>query len=72
MIGVGLFSVYMGAVMKKVKMGMRKMGVRFQEGEGEKWRLPGFLYADDLILCFVLEEDLKVMGGSKSLQIRGR
>ena len=38
------------------------MGVRFLE-EGREWRLPGFLYADNLVLCSELEEDLKVMEG---------
>ena len=37
-----LFNVYMNAVMKEMKMGMGKMGVKFME-EGRKWRL----YADD-------------------------
>ena len=29
--------------------------------DGIEWRLPGLLYADDLILCGESEEDLKVM-----------
>ena len=41
-----LFSVYMDGVMKEVKMGMG----RFLE-DGKEWRLPGLLYADDLVLC---------------------
>ena len=45
-----LFNVYMDAVMKEVKMGMGRRGVRFQE-EGREWRLPGLLYADDMVLC---------------------
>ena len=32
-------------------------------GEGTEWRLPGLLYADDLILCDELEEDLTAMLG---------
>ena len=44
--------------MKEVKMGMRKRGVIFQE-EGREYRLPGLLYADDLVLCGELEEDLR-------------
>ena len=40
-------------------MGMRR-GVRFQE-EKRKWRLPDLLYADDLLLCGELEEDLRAM-----------
>ena len=31
--------------------------------EGREWRLPDLLYADDLVLCIELEEDLKVMVG---------
>ena len=42
------FNVYMDAVMKEVKMGMGRMGMRFQE-EGREWRLTGLLYADDLV-----------------------
>ena len=55
------FNVYIDAVMK-VKMGMGRRGLRFQE-EGREWRLPGLLYADDLVLCGELEEDLRVMVG---------
>ena len=29
--------------------------------EGRDWRLPGSLYADDLVLCDESEEDLRVM-----------
>ena len=38
------------------------MGVRFLE-EGREWRLPGFLYADALVLCGESEEDLMAMVG---------
>ena len=31
--------------------------------DGREWRLPGLLYADDLVLCGELEEDLRVMVG---------
>ena len=51
-----LFRVYMDVVMKEVKMGMGKRGVRFLE-EGREWRLPGFLYADDSVLCGESEKD---------------
>ena len=50
----------MGAEMKEVKVEMGRMGVIFL-GEGKKWRLPGLLYADDLVLYGESEEDLKVM-----------
>ena len=42
-----LFNVYMDGVIK----------------EGREWRLPGLLYADDLVLCGKSEEDLRVMVG---------
>ena len=57
-----LFSVYIDRVMKKVKMGMGRKGVSFMEDRRE-WILPGLLYADDLVLCVVSEEDLRVMVG---------
>ena len=38
-------------------MGMGRMGMRFSEDE-RNWRLPGLLYADDLVLCDESEEDL--------------
>ena len=41
-----LFNEYIDAVMKVMKMGIRRRGVRFQE-EGREWRLSGFLYTDD-------------------------
>ena len=54
------FNVHMDAVMKEVEMGMGRGDVRFQE-EGRESRLPGLLYADDLILCGESEEDLRAM-----------
>ena len=57
-----LFNVYIDAVMKEVKMGMGRRGVRFQE-EGREWRLPGLLYAGDLVLCGELEEKLRAKVG---------
>ena len=56
------FNVYMKTVMKEFKMGMGRRGVRFQE-EGREWIMPGFLYADDLVLCGEWEEDLRAMVG---------
>ena len=47
-------------VVIKVKMGMERRGVRFQEERREQ-RLPGLLYADDLVLCGESEEDLRAM-----------
>ena len=38
-----LFNVYMDVVMKEVKMGMARRGVKFME-EGREWNLPGVLY----------------------------
>ena len=57
-----LFNVYMDVVMKEVKIGMGRRGVRFQE-EGREKRLSSFLYADDLVLCGESEEDLRAMVG---------
>ena len=31
------------------------------EEEGREWRLPGLLYADDLVLCGESEEDLRAI-----------
>ena len=53
--GVRLFNVSTDAVMKEVKIGMGRKGVRFIE-QGREWRLPGLLHADDLILCGESEE----------------
>ena len=36
--------------------------MRFQE-KGREWRLPGLLFAEDLVLCGKLEEDLRAMVG---------
>ena len=55
-----LFDVYMDTVVKEVKIGLGRMGVKFLKEERE-WILPGLLYADDLVLCGKSEEDLKVM-----------
>ena len=57
-----LFNVYINTVMKEVKMGMERRGVRFQE-EGREWRLPGLFYVDGLVLCSESEEDLRAMVG---------
>ena len=57
-----LFNVYVDGVMKEVKMGMGRRGVSFLE-DGRKWRLPGFFYTNDLVLCGKLEEDLRMMVG---------
>ena len=54
-----LFNVYMDGVMKEVKMGMGRKGVRFLD-DGREWKLPGLLYEDNLVLCGELEEDLMV------------
>ena len=43
-------------------MGMGRKRVRFLEGRRE-WRLPGLLYANDLVLCGKSEEDLRLMVG---------
>ena len=58
-----------------------KEGVSFL-GDGREWRVPGLLYANDLVLCSESEEDLRVMVGQfaevcrriepKSTQVRVR
>ena len=55
-----LSHIYMDAVLKEVKMGMGRRGVRFLD-DGKEWKLPGFVYADDLVLCGESEEDLRPM-----------
>ena len=45
-----------------MKVGMGRSRVRFLK-DGRVWRLPGILYADDLVLCSESEEDLRVMVG---------
>ena len=57
-----LFNLYMDEVMKEVKMGMGRRGLRLL-GDRRKWRLPDLLYADDLFLCSESEEDLREMVG---------
>ena len=37
------------------------MEVKIGMGRRGEWRLPGLLYADDLVLCFDSEEDLRAM-----------
>ena len=61
-ISLWLFNIYIDGVMKEVKMGMGRRGVRFLE-DGREWRLPSFLYADDLVLCGESEEDLRAIVG---------
>ena len=76
-----VFNVYMDAVIREVKMGMGRRGVRFLEG-GIEWRLRDLLHADDLVLCGKSRKDLRAMverfvevcktRGSKSMQVRAR
>ena len=49
-----IFNVYTDAAMKEVKMGIRRIGVRFLE-EGKEWRLPVLL-----VLYDELEKDSKI------------
>ena len=50
----------------------RRMGVKFSE-KGREWRVPDLMYADDLVLCSELKEELKVMVGqcNEVYEIRG-
>ena len=50
------------AMIKEVKIGMGKRGMRFRE-EGREGRLPGIFYANDLVLCSESEEDLMAIVG---------
>ena len=56
------FNVYMDGMIKEVKMGVGRRGVSFLENRRE-WRLPGLMYADDLVLCGESDEDLRAMVG---------
>ena len=51
--------IYIDGVMKEVKMGMGRRGVGLLEDR----RLPGLLYADELVLCGKSEDDLRAMVG---------
>ena len=57
-----LFNLYIDTVMKEVKMGMGRRGVRFLE-EGRECGLPGLLYINDLVLCGESEGDLRALVG---------
>ena len=48
----------MDGSVKEVKMGRRRMGVRFLEEVTER-RFPSILYADELVLCGESGEDLR-------------
>ena len=65
------FNAYLDGVMKEVKMGMGRRGVRFLE-DGREWGLPGLLYADDLVLCGESDLDLRVMVGQFNVVCRRR
>ena len=52
-------------------MGMGRRGVRFLENRREL-RLPGLLYADNLVQCVELEEDLRVIVGGYAEVCRRR
>ena len=57
-----LLNIYIDGVMKEVKMGMGRMGVRLL-GDGREWRLPGLLYVDVLVLWGESKGDLRPMVG---------
>ena len=48
-----LFNVYMDALMKEEKSEV--------SGGRREWRLPGLLYADDLVLCGESKENQRAM-----------
>ena len=66
-----LFNVYMDGVMKELKMRMGRRGV-IPGGWERKRRLPGLLYADDLVLGGESEEDLRAMVGRFAEMCRRR
>ena len=66
-----LFNVYMDGVMKEVKRGMGRKGVRILE-DGREWRLLGLLSAENMVLCDESEEDLRVMVGQFAKVCRRR
>ena len=43
---------------------------RGENGDGEEGRLPGLLYADDLVLCGESAEDLRAMVGGFAVMCR--
>ena len=44
--------------------GRNDEGIKSGDGEeGREWRLPGFFFADDLVLCGESEEYLRAMVG---------
>ena len=53
--------------MKKVKIWMGRIGVRFSE-KGKECRFPVLLNADKLILCSKSEENLKVVIGNINVE----
>ena len=61
-ISPSLFNLYIGAVIKEMKIGMGRRGMRFLK-EGREWKLPGLLYSNDLVLCDKSEENLRAMVG---------
>ena len=67
---LALQCVYIYPVRNEVKLGIRWKGVRFLE-EGRDGRLPGLLYADDLVLCGESREDLRAMLG-RFVEVSGR
>ena len=57
-----IFNICMDVLMKEVKIGMWRRGVRFLK-EIREWRLLGLLHVDVLVLCGKLEEDLMTILG---------
>src|SRR5678815_352953 len=53
-----LFNLYMDGVMKELEVGVAGNGVRIMEN-GDEWRVPYLLNADDLVLCGESEESLR-------------
>ena len=71
MMSPSLFNVYMDALMKEVKVEMGKMELGFME-EGKDGRLPGLLYANNLVLRDDTEGKIKMIVGRYVFVFRRR
>ena len=56
-----LLNMYVNAIMRKVKIEIGRVGLRFLE-ERRKCRLPILLYADSLVFCSESEGEMKMDG----------
>ena len=59
---VGRWPVGGGWIGEGGEDGMGRSGVKYLE-EGREWRLTSLLYADDLVVCGEMEEDMRALVG---------